>query len=580
MTIFERIHRKQYSATISTIVAKDWLFVLREFAIRSSVASTFPRIQKIVQRGAEASSSHCLSEVSATMRFRRDREPTSLYAAPPPSDGTKSCLTLPRFLQPKQQRSTDNDEWQDFATTPFVQQPKKYSTSTPRTAYEDDDDNPLDVSDTTPPAHNLLRMPQPKDRSDPRQHTRRGLYDGEMEPEGVRGQEAKVEPASSRRVKQRDMPDVKVNKPRWNTPILKAPSMDEPPSVASSATSRSHKGVQFAPSHQAALGPIRSESTDSDDNIESMLPDLAPHDEPPTLSPVARTAADTASVADWNRKALQASEACDYDQALVFFAKVLHQHTQTYGPIHPLVAAAHHNIGTVHAKRAASLRQDSLEQQEARQHALEAFQAAARGARDSLGPHHPNVAVSLVRIGFVLLQSRQYAHAVVTLVEALRIRRAHYGEQHGLVANLYNNLGVCHMHLGEFEKGQKYLESALAIQRTMEGGWVQQLELADTLFNLGGLCLEWIRKQGPDARRAAMAEESFAEALKVCLGSCLCGGALLDSVSHAGTDSHPDSGRNRSDGVAGESVVGHGSFHSTAQAARGGQSQQSSGAYR
>jgi hypothetical protein len=45
--------------------------------------------------------------------------------------------------------------------------------------------------------------------------------------------------------------------------------------------------------------------------------------------------------------------------------------------------------------------------------------------------------------------------------------------------------------------------------------WIQQLELADTLFNIGGLCLEWIRQKGPDLRRAVDAEEAFAEALEV-----------------------------------------------------------------
>jgi len=45
--------------------------------------------------------------------------------------------------------------------------------------------------------------------------------------------------------------------------------------------------------------------------------------------------------------------------------------------------------------------------------------------------------------------------------------------------------------------------------------WINLLELADTLFNIGGLCLEWIRRQGPDARRAVDAENAFAEALEV-----------------------------------------------------------------
>ena len=41
------------------------------------------------------------------------------------------------------------------------------------------------------------------------------------------------------------------------------------------------------------------------------------------------------------------------------------------------------------------------------------------------------------------------------------------------------------------------------------------LELADTLCNIGGLCLEWIRQQGPHAQHATDAEKSFSEALDI-----------------------------------------------------------------
>lgn len=41
------------------------------------------------------------------------------------------------------------------------------------------------------------------------------------------------------------------------------------------------------------------------------------------------------------------------------------------------------------------------------------------------------------------------------------------------------------------------------------------LELADTLCNIGGLCLEWIRQQGPHSEHSTDAESSFAEALQI-----------------------------------------------------------------
>lgn len=255
----------------------------------------------------------------------------------------------------------------------------------------------------------------------------------------------------------------------------------------------------------------------------------------------------------------------DYDMALHAFSQVLVIYQSLYGKAHALVASAHHNLGTVHSKRAScsllptttttptkknvihhhqhhaspttttpTNNPHTLQQYQrtCREQSLLSFQAAARSARDSLGRNHPNVAVSLVRIGFLLLQAKQYQHAVLTFQEALRIRHVSYGKQHSLVANLYNNLGVCHMHLMNFGKGRQLLSSAEAIQKSLlllpvnnsattataessQTAAAAQLELADTLCNIGGLCLEWIRRQGPDARHVMDAESAFEEALQV-----------------------------------------------------------------
>jgi Tetratricopeptide repeat len=227
-------------------------------------------------------------------------------------------------------------------------------------------------------------------------------------------------------------------------------------------------------------------------------------------------------------KALQHVQDQQYELALQCFEQVLQYHLEHSGRAHPATASAHHNLGTVHAKRA-TVAADTLRQRHCRQSALECFQAAARSARDSsLGPDHPNVAVSLVRVGFLLLQSKQYRNSLVTFQEALRIRLAAFGRDHGLTANLYNNLGVCSMHMGEFERGRECLQQALEIQRNLLSSSSPpppstpnterdsiELELADTLFNIGGLCLEWIRRQGPDARRASEAESAFYEALEI-----------------------------------------------------------------
>lgn len=229
----------------------------------------------------------------------------------------------------------------------------------------------------------------------------------------------------------------------------------------------------------------------------------------------------TDNVSILNQLAMEHIQNSEFDMALAAFQQVLEIQKKKNGDIHPTVASAYHNLGTVHAKRASVMIADSAQQRHCRALALECFQEAARTARHSLGPVHPNVAVSLVRIGLLLQESRQYQNAMVTFKEALRLRLTIYGVRHKLVANLYNNLGLCSMHLGDFEQGQEYLEAAVLIQRDVvaKSGGDQlnqdKLELADSLFNIGGLCMEWIRRGGPNLKRAIDAEEAFAEALEV-----------------------------------------------------------------
>lgn len=420
--------------------------------------------------------------------------------------------------------------------------------------------------------HRLLTPPTPQDRSDLAAHEqrqrRRGLYDGEVEPEGVRGQQATIAQKQNR---QRPT-HIPLPKARSRLTIAPSPkpqphsnlSMVQENSRESSQTN-SHPSIQQKFSSDSNESENQNngnnnndadDSTCSDDDILHMMPDfVASREEPKRRVPnllhsasaikddrpprqlraqpsASQSSVSASQVEEMQSAALQLVKTQQYDHALELFTNVLQVRLTTVGKQHPLTASAYHNLGTVHAKRSNVALADSVLQKHCRQAALDCFQAAARIARDSLGKDHPNVAVSLVRVGFVLLQARQYQNALVTFHEALRIRVNHFGRQHGLVANLLNNLGVCSMHMGEFGHGKQYLEEALKIQRHMVESKrrialspkqrqdpndlsKQQLELADTLFNVGGLCLEWIRRQGPDARRAQEAEAAFVEALEI-----------------------------------------------------------------
>ena len=229
------------------------------------------------------------------------------------------------------------------------------------------------------------------------------------------------------------------------------------------------------------------------------------------------------------------------------FEGILQTQVQRHGELHPSVAHAYQNLGMVHAKHASTLEewgdsgfqpteeeQKQIEdrQRKLRATALSCFQASARITRDIEGALHPSVAVAMVRIGLMLLESGQYENAIVTFKEALRIRLAVYGTTHRLVANLWNNMGLCSVYMGKFQEAKQYFEAALEIQRslvasassrkqaagsTADGKELNEelLELADTLFNLGGLFLEWIRQKGFQSKLATAAEDAFVEALKV-----------------------------------------------------------------
>lgn len=557
------------------------------------------------------------------------------------STGSRSSRSS---IKSREQRAMlDTPNWENFDTAENFSTPPPGST--PSTVKETPPFSPFDTSrsgyintsdETVPhsnigasakqprsspaehsPAMSLLTRPAPTDRgirnrlSYEAQQRRRGVYDGELEPEGVRGQEAVIRTGTDPQAT--DAPNVRTfgpnSAPRTNSMVLapttksrtRGSTLYGNPSEGDEDDDFAEEGVdqlgqlnsliddrrqprqpdenshmQFSPEtgravhfsssaeDRAPLQETRSRSarqiadepsTDSDDELKELkndlIPDLpvvphqplntqryqrpglespqsasrnAPPDIPSSaaaanaMSAVRQTQVpqSNSSLDTLNQQAMQYVKAKDYDRALHVFLKVLNLRKERFGSRHASVASDYHNLGTVHSKRVDLCK--GPEQQQCRQQALECFQAAARTARDALGKNHPNVAVSLVRIGFLLLQSQQYQNAIVTFREALRIRFAHFGEQHGLVANLYNNLGVCHMHLGQFPEGQEYLEKAMGVQRrTLETSptTVHWLELADTLFNLGGLCLEWIRRQGPDTRRANEAEGYFDECLAV-----------------------------------------------------------------
>ena len=412
--------------------------------------------------------------------------------------------------------------------------------------YAEDDvgfikiDMPKSVT-PSPPETTLLSFPKAKDRShSARREQQWQAYQGELEPQGVRGQHAKVVPSSNQsnnsdfvpvrsfagdqwtgshqrkqqrkpysqqRKQQQQQQQQQQRKDPYNTSDIF--SVDD--SSLSTSQWEMHENNTAEIAQQELSLPWEDNQEEDIASFRKSAP--VDVDDSSFQDPVA-------NVQGIHAMAMEHVLNGEYDMALSAFSQVLKVYLELYGRAHPLTASAYHNLGTVHSKRAGLLLDNTEYQRRCREQALKCFQAAARSARDAiqLGPNHPNVAVSLVRIGFLLLQSRQYQSAAVTFQEALRIRQQHYGHSHALVANLFNNLGVCHMHLQDFPLGRNFLQQALNIQRQLvayDENDAAELELADTLCNIGGLCMEWIRQQGPDSRHSLDAESTFLEALEI-----------------------------------------------------------------
>lgn len=395
--------------------------------------------------------------------------------------------------------------------------------------------------------NDLLMMPTPKDRSH-RQRLKKereqGMihtYGGEQEPPGFRGQEAQTE---KKNVKS---PYLQLNneglalrlfESSLSTPTQK--KMQTGLSVSSNSTdecirrlvsdlpspNRSEvpplEAKEVRPSEESDERSVSTTSTNSSQTLENMMTDLLQDGQTPNDDNLS-----VCSLRDMSNTAQKHVDLCEFDSALNLFKRILIRYRNKYGEYHPLVAATYHNLGIVHSKRADLLAEDKKFQQlRVRQKALLCFQAAARAARDSLGREHPNVAISLVKIGFLHLSLQQYHTALLTFREALRIRKINFGgKPHLLIANLYNNLGICHLHLKQFQDSNKHFSKALQMQRhILEEGKIEYtrdelrarlLELADTLENLGGLSLEWLQQANPPLDIKLTADSQLAESIAI-----------------------------------------------------------------
>lgn len=117
----------------------------------------------------------------------------------------------------------------------------------------------------------------------------------------------------------------------------------------------------------------------------------------------------------------------------------------------------------------------------------QSFRRALELRRQVLGPDHPDVAQTLMRWGFVLLEMDRPDSAETVLRESLEIWEEHPHDPLGRASAL-NQLGMMLSYQGEYEEAESMLRESLALKE--EALEPDDPQIATTLTNLG-LTLKW-----------------------------------------------------------------------------------------
>ncbi|HLT36291.1 MAG TPA: serine/threonine-protein kinase, partial [Enhygromyxa sp.] len=166
----------------------------------------------------------------------------------------------------------------------------------------------------------------------------------------------------------------------------------------------------------------------------------------------------------------------DYEQARSYHERALALHSQALGPEHPKVASTLNNLGTV------AYSQGELDDAE------RLFQQALTLAERALGPNHPQTANALDNLGAVAFARADYAAAREYRSRALDILIETRGPDHPLVANALNNLGNIEIDQGNTAEARELHERALAIRERVQGP--DHPDVAGNLGSLGDVARE------------------------------------------------------------------------------------------
>jgi len=150
------------------------------------------------------------------------------------------------------------------------------------------------------------------------------------------------------------------------------------------------------------------------------------------------------------------------------------------------------------------------------------FQHAVSIRSATLGFEHPDVAISLTKMGLIQAARKDFDNAIMIFSQVLRARRKTLGYNHPEVAKTLSNLACFHYECGGLLPASKALEESIEILRnsSFTGGAPLQAALATVLCNFGFVLVK--RRKFDDATRA------YNEALRLRL---MLGEAVYASVA-------------------------------------------------
>jgi len=160
-----------------------------------------------------------------------------------------------------------------------------------------------------------------------------------------------------------------------------------------------------------------------------------------------------------------------YPEALAKAREALALREQALGPSHPDVAVSLNNI--------AFILKAMGDNAGARSH----FDRAINIAEKAFGPNHPEVALKLNNLGAFLEDTGQHVAARAVFERVLRIHEQALGPNHLDVANDLNNLGKLLYNTGDYAGARPYFERALRIRESASSA--THPDVLTSLNNLG-----------------------------------------------------------------------------------------------